>query len=704
MNKLMKVNNLKKFLPSLAVMVVATTGGLAAKERNEPLNEAGKVLEARYAATLEGLRAEIAKDLPTISAQEKTEFDQAGEAVKTAAAEATAAQQNLNKVNSAKGLVDHAKGKWIGGAEKGIAAAEAALEKATTDAEREAASTDLAKWRANKDEGLQALKERQQAYELARIEEPAWKLAHEAAQTALTQAQSHQRNAANALLADLAPVMGSDQLDAKLAKCVVMTVATPGGLAGFAQQGSDQAALVEKLLADAPLMKEMLAAGGAKFGEYGRAMEIFTAIQKTAPKANEGTLQRLALATALEHARPIARSNPKDQTTAPATIDPVQRYLHYEKAFLNGELDAAFKGFGVWEYRMVVNCDAPDQILAWGREMLRNYRPDHIHSTDYGWRYVASVRTEVPYGSQNVKDDLPSLHNYQNIIMNGGVCGRRAFFGRFILRSFGIPTWGVTQHKHAALSHWTPAGWVVNLGAGFQASWWDKDEVSLSGTQFLLETQAREHALEYPRVLRAQWVSRILGEPAYNDRRNISGGVWSSIAHFYSVMLSEKAVSLGPLGQELAEANEKEQLVVSAAVSAADQKVAVQQGGIITIPAVAHGKSSGKASAMKSDSGGMQLHCLGGFNAPYEMEVPQAGNYTLTARVATVQTGQIFLFTVNDSKQPIETAVPYTLGLWQQTEPVEVSLIKGQNTLHFDLKPGSRGVTIKEFTLTPVTS
>lgn len=85
------------------------------------------------------------------------------------------------------------------------------------------------------------------------------------------------------------------------------------------------------------------------------------------------------------------------------------------------------------------------------------------------------------------------MQNYQNIIRNGGVCGRRAFFGRFLLRAFGIPTWGVTQHKHAALSHWTPKGWVVNLGAGFEHSWWDKDEAPRSGSDFLLETQARAH-------------------------------------------------------------------------------------------------------------------------------------------------------------------------------------------------------------------
>ena len=93
----------------------------------------------------------------------------AREAVKKAQAEADAAQKELGKINGAKALVDHAKGKWIGGAEKGIAQAEAALKKATTAAEREAAKKDLAKWQANKEDGLKALKERQAAYDKAKI-------------------------------------------------------------------------------------------------------------------------------------------------------------------------------------------------------------------------------------------------------------------------------------------------------------------------------------------------------------------------------------------------------------------------------------------------------------------------------------------------------------------------------------------------------
>lgn len=70
--------------------------------------------------------------------------------------------------------------------------------------------------------------------------------------------------------------------------------------------------------------------------------------------------------------------------------------------------------------------------------------------------------------------------------------------------------------------------------------------------------------------------------------------------------------------------------------------------------------------------------------------------------MVTVQEGQRFLFQANDAQAPVEVAVPYTLGKWQQTQPVELTLASGRNVLHVSLKEGSRGVTIKAFTLTPV--
>ncbi len=663
------------------------------------LNAQGEKLQAQYAAELRALQQEIIRDLPKLDASKQTALQKAGDAVLKAKADVEASQKNANQVSSAKGLVEHAKGKWIGGAEKSIAAAKAALAKASDATARAAAEKDLAHWEANKQDGLKALAERQALLDKALKEDAAHRKVLETAQAALAQAQADELNAAKELLSQMSSVLTTDKLDAKIVKCVVMLEATPAGLASFAEQSSEKAALVDQLLKNPAMMKAMLVSGGAAFGQYGKAMEIITTIQKTCPKSADGHLQRLALATALEHAKPIEQSNPETIKDGPAVVDPVKRYQHYEKAYLDGELDPAFKNFTVWEYRNVIDCDAPDEILQWGRTMLRNYRPDHIYSADYGWRYVASVKTEVPYGSQNVHLDLPSQHKYQNIIKNGGVCGRRAFFGRFVLKSFGIPTWGVTQKAHAALSHWTPKGWVVNLGAGFQASWWDKEEVSMSGTQFLLETQARAHTDKYIQVQRAQWVSQVLGEPAYNERKKVAGGLWSNVGLYLAKQLAATAATLGPLGQELGEANERVQKVASAAVAAADTKVTIAQG-IITIPAVAHAKTSGKSAAMKSYAGGMQIHALGGFKADYVIDAPAAGKYVLTARVATVQDGQKFSISANGATAE-ESGVPYTVGMWQNTAPMAVMLQEGKNTIQLTMTPESRGVTIKDFSLTP---
>jgi hypothetical protein len=296
------------------------------------------------------------------------------------------------------------------------------------------------------------------------------------------------------------------------------------------------------------------------------------------------------------------------------------------------------------------------------------------------------------------------LNPYQNIPKDGGVCGRRAFFGRFILQSFGIPVWGVTQHAHAAVSHWTPKGWVVNLGAGFPYSWWDKDEAPRSGADFLLETQARAAGPQYWSVIRAQAISAVLGEPAYNERKRVAGGFWSSMAHYQMSALASSAVVLAPLGQELAEANEPEIQPPSPLVSPekTDPQVTQDANGTVTIPAALHGAASGSALILKSFSGGKQLHCNGGFSTRYTFQAPRAGRYTLCARVATLQEGQRFLFRTNDTPAPLELKVPYTVGMWQPTQPLEVSLIRGSNTLHFESTQGSRAVAVKEFVLTPV--
>ncbi|MFN4999777.1 MAG: hypothetical protein ACK5GK_01055 [Akkermansiaceae bacterium] len=659
----------------------------------------GKNLKSEYAAELKSLLADLSRSLPKVGGNGFAELETAVKASAEAEAKAEAAQKEFGQIGGAKALIDHAKGKWIGGANKNIADAQAAIKNAKSPAEKSAAERSLADAKKNLADGEAALKERTEAYEKAKANETTLKKNHEQAQAVLAEAKNRESDAAKKLIGSMSSFLSSNSLDGKLAKAFILTVSTPDGLGAFADKSVVNAAAVEQLLANDELMMEMMVAGGARYGKFGEAMKIFTTIQKISPQAKDGVLRRFALATSLEHGQPVKANLSPNVADQSPNIHPIKRYLQYEKAYLADELDPAFKTLNTWEMRFVANSEDPDEILVWGREMLRTYRPDHIYNPDYGWRYVSSVRTEVPYGSQNVKFDDPSNHQHQNIIRNGGVCGRRAFYGRFILRSFGIPTWGVTQKAHAALSHWTPKGWVVNLGAGFQHSWWDKDEEKLSGSQFLLETQARAHKDEYIKIVRAEMVSRILGEKAYNERGNEQGGHWSNVALNLSRLLASSTAALGPLGQELAEANEKEQELQSEATSKEDLEIQ-EKGGVITVPVIAHKSISGKSASMRSFSGGMQIHAFGGFNAEYKIQAQRSGDYLLTAKVATAQTGQGFVYTVNDA-QPVQQAAPYTIGVWKNSEAIPVKLKSGSNTLQFQITDGSRGVTLKEFTLTP---
>ena len=532
--------------------------------------------------------------------------------------------------------------------------------------------------------------------------------AYRTAKEALTLAATNAKAPAKAMLTDLKKFLASDKLDAQLVKYVVLAGGTPRGLAEFAQQGKQQEALIEKLLADSDLMKQMVVANGAMGGKYGEAMNIYTGIQKASAKAKSGVLQRLALGISLELAVPIAQRNPTGQTDGPATVDPVKRYQHYEKAFLGGELDAGFKGLSVWEYRNVVNGREPDWTLAWGREMLRNYRPDEISTSDYRWRYVKAVKTEVKYGSGDNKYDKPELQFFQNIIMNGGVCGRRAFFGRFILRSFGIPTLARPQPGHATLVHWTPKGWVICLGA----TWgWGRVEGN-SDKDFLAMTQAREVEKSFMHVQRAQWVGAALGEQRAVGFHAAASGFWNGVALYRQRAIVEeaKAVTLAAVGTDIGEANvSKEKDVVEAVtMTEADKKIVVGKDGVITIPAVACSKptkTTGKIVFMKSYLGGMQLH-HSRIGKPevfeYTFEAPAAGKYALIARVVTTSWKQHLLVAANDAKEPTDIAMPFTIGMWDKTKPVEVSLVKGRNVLRFSRNEPVKGLTIKDFTLRPV--
>jgi hypothetical protein len=529
--------------------------------------------------------------------------------------------------------------------------------------------------------------------------------------------------AARAVLADVTGFLAGDALDPQLVRCSLIANAAPRGLAEFAQKGEKEKALVDRLLGDDELMKRMLVAGGANGYEYGEAMQVYTAILEASERAREpGILQRLALGTALH--QPWLKGEEKGGVHGIVYTDnsvpdgQVSRYLHYEKAYLDDELDPAFKDMNAWECRFITNDPYTNEELAWVREMTRNYRPDHMRNPDYKWRYALIVKSDVPYASPTWDPKLGT--KTQQMICGGGKCGPRAFFGRFVTRAFGIPSRRSTQSGHAAMNHWTPDGWVVCFGAWWSMNWcgpW-------GGLDFLLDSQAREHPEDYMHVLRAQWIGDALGEADVGIRNGQYGkgaGLWDGLA-FYKKRAVVEDAEIAEVGKELAKLSADEARLLGESDNVLDKKeqkptiqipkeyreTVVGKDGVITIPASACSKptdNTDKIKFMESWDGGWQIHYQRLGQRPdllkYYVGVPAAGEYELTARVATVSVNQQAILRLN-RRTLVDIPLPYTKGMWEETEPVTIALKEGRNTLMFTCRAPNRGVSIKHFTLTPV--
>jgi len=711
------------------------------------LTPTGQALEATYAKQAQTLKAEITKQLPAVDQAKVAAWTAAIQAEEGPAKEAAATAGAVAKLKAAEGnLRQMEEGLKLG--PKTLADAKEELQRAKAkgiedpEKEKELASAEkfLASRQKEYDSLLANIEKAKAAAKQAEDGLPDAIKAAAATKQAYEKAKAATWKAMDAL--GTSGILGSNQLDGKLAQFVVIQTATPRGLAEFAEKSSEHAKLIEQLLANEALMVQMLVADGPTAGKYGEAMKIYTEIQKASPKAKEGLFQRLALAVSLAHAVPILKQVPtadKEESTPDTTaslgkdasqcIDPVKRYLSYEKWYLDGELHPGFKDLSVWNLTMVVDGDDPDEIYAWGRQMLNNLRPDCIPNNGNTSVYVDVVDKEIAYTSAMVKDDLPELQFMQNILANGGICGRRAFFGRFMLRSFGVPTTARKQPGHATLAHWHPDGWKTRLGGdwglgprGFYSAMNSaRSNPYNADVNFLSSSQAREDATAFMKVRRAQWIGAIVGEdpkpglitfsgktkgPAKKKGTEIEKPIfWTDLA------LQEQRRIIS--GLETGKGEASSTASVAAKVPVATGKVAVDDKGVITIPSAACSTPTESTSALyrggqtdlivfvKNKAGDTLLH-LSRYSKEsdtfeYAFDVPKAGTYTLVASVVTPKPNQRLFATPNGGGS-VEIALPYTIGMWGNTAPVKLELKAGKNVLKFH---GPARVTVDTFTLTP---
>lgn len=270
-------------------------------------------------------------------------------------------------------------------------------------------------------------------------------------------------------------------LEENVLKGAVIMQATPEGLAEFSAENKKYGKLIDHLLGSSSMMREMLMYGGAAKGKYGQAMKIYTKILAGFPEEEDKFTEvnrKIAMAVSLELANPITEFDTKIE------VDPINRYKNYEEAYKNGDLDPAFPHFTIWELRHVINCDAKNDQLCWVRKMVLNYAPYITTITDIKKRYLYILDTDVRMRNPNWTS---SPRTYQQVLSGGGKDGPNAWFGRFICKAFGIPTWGCKQPGRMGLTRWTPTGWEAMNGAIWDECAWE----GVSGIDFKGEVDAR---------------------------------------------------------------------------------------------------------------------------------------------------------------------------------------------------------------------
>jgi hypothetical protein len=377
----------------------------------------------------------------------------------------------------------------------------------------------------------------------------------------------------------------------------------------------------------------------------------------------------------------------------------------------------------------VVNDPHTEEDMLWMREMLWNYRPDQINAPEeYPARYVGLMYSEFGHQKPEYDETLPTTR-FQQTLDKGGICGPKAFFGRNLGRTFGVPVWGARLKSHTAMTYWTPTGWTQILGVSFNNGFGTADQAeSMRGHVFLSIAQSRDFPDEFIKVCRAQWVGDVLGEPKVDGMDPTSGGLWNALAYHKMQAVVEQKYPPEPPAPKLAPGTPKPrepkgypERLVKPVVKAEFKKVVVDDKVVMTIPAVSctsPATNTEKIVFMTTRDAGMNLHYKR-WEQPeplvYEITVPKAGNYALSANVVIVNQEQFFLITVNDAKEPVTLQIPYTVGKWVESEAVTLPLQVGKNTLTFNRTviedfekegykfsgPQFGGITLKSLTLKP---
>jgi len=399
------------------------------------------------------------------------------------------------------------------------------------------------------------------------------------------------------------------------------------------------------------------------------ALQIWKEIYSADPDSKSGLYLRLAIATGLNP----PGTGERGAGQAPKPPEPLARYNHFKSAHKNGELFPTFDTLAVWDLRQVVKCNASHEDMAWAREMVNTWRPDLRNKEQVVVTTSSVWRRNSP---------IPFNDSYKNVLSGGGKCGPRSSWAVFICQAWGIPAFGVGQPAHACAAYRAayPSAdpqvgcrWKVVQGRGWGASRLD----GTSGQEFFNGVIERERRDDFEQVEHLRWLASATAEPVQAAVMNVVRSVQKVSAEKAAAEASLQKDYDGPVPPPKPE------------------PAFAAKPGVIHVEAEAFANMS-SVNVCDCYTGGKQVNIGQSVNnawMDYALDVPAAGTYGLTMRVAAVNEDQALNIEMG-TNQLATVKLPQSHGLWATTEEVDIALAKGQQTLRVSA-PCQRGVALR---------
>jgi hypothetical protein len=421
------------------------------------------------------------------------------------------------------------------------------------------------------------------------------------------------------------------------------------------------------------------------------ALERWRKIHAEDPESRSGVYLKLAMATALWP--PGGKSY-----ASGVAIEWLPRYHHYKTAHRNKELFTSFDHLLVSDYGKVINSWASDRDLAWGREMIRTWRPDLLEKEQ-----IPKIVSEV----WRRFSPFPFENGFPTVMEGGGKCGPRSFFGVFICQAFGIPAIGVGQPAHAcfAVKAACPdeepqpgSVWKVHQGRGWQVS--DCGD-AMYGPEFLAEMTKRYRVKEFSTTEHLRWLASALSSKERADAvRRLVDKIRKPVNTTEPLGVPAKDVD-PPVGGD--------PLACAARPPVPEEPITVSPG-VIHVEAEAFANSFVEAAYPAEQKGCVFVYdCFTGGKqvnfqknmkttwVDYSIDVPKTGIYAMEVMVAAANRDQTL--DVSCGTEKLGTIrIPGTIGLWQKMPPIDIRLNQGAQSLRISA-PLQRGVAIRWFEL-----